>query len=119
MAAAVYVELNHAVSVLARQPEPCAWSSAWTHLTGTDDQSVEMAPLLKLAPDRRKFVSHRVNDEETMSLHKHERTGRPLGSDSFLNRTGRRGQPLCSDLKAPLQPAEIEELSMVSKGFPD
>jgi len=90
LAAARYVELNPVVEGLANKPERYAWSSARAHLKGRDDLLVKVSPLLKLVPDWRKFLSKRVDDEEIMLLRKHERTGRPLGSDTFLTKLEKR-----------------------------
>ena len=76
------------------------WSSARAHLTGRDDDLVTAAPLLARIGDWRAFLSLPVDDDEVDLLRRHQRTGRPLGDDAFvdrleadLGRTLRRGKP--------------------------
>jgi putative transposase len=53
------------------------------HLEGQDDQLVKVAPLLEMVGDWRIFLD---SDEEIDKdrLRQHERTGRPLGRESFV-----------------------------------
>lgn len=58
--------------------------SARAHLAEKDDRLVSVAPLLELAGDWRLFLNGGVTEEEMEALRKHERTGRPLGKNSFV-----------------------------------
>jgi putative transposase len=89
MAAARYVELNPVRARLAKGPEDWPWSSARAHLAGTDDGLATVAPLLERAEDWRTYLDGPGDDEATAALRRHERTGRPLGSEGFLKRLER------------------------------
>jgi len=84
MAAARYVELNPVRAGLCARPEDWSWSSAAAHLAGKDDGLVTVAPLLELAPDWRTLLDGGLDEAALEAIRKHERTGRPLGSEAFL-----------------------------------
>ena len=86
LAAARYVELNPARARLVPRAEDWPWSSARPHLSGRDDRLVMVAPLLAMVPDWTAFVNSALPEEELRELRSHNRTGRPLGSTSFLDR---------------------------------
>jgi len=89
IAAARYVEMNPVAAGLARRPDEYRWSSARAHLTGEDDGLVKAAPLLKLVDNWRGLLSM-SSLEEIDRLHRHERTGRPMGADGFVKRLERK-----------------------------
>ena len=83
-----------------RRPEEYRWTSASAHIAGRGDLLVRIAPLQPFVRDWRSFLSEPVDENEIMLLKKHEPTGRPLGSQSFivgleksLGRTLRRQPP--------------------------
>ena len=83
LAAARYVEMNPVRAGMVHAPEDFRWSSAQAHLEGEDDQLVKVAPLLEMVGDWRVFLdSGEEIDKER--LRQHERTGRPLGRESFV-----------------------------------
>jgi putative transposase len=84
LAATRYVELNPVRARLTADPFAWRWSSAAAHLAGQDDSLVKVAPLLEMAGDWRQFLLESPADEVMNDLRKHERTGRPLGRDRFL-----------------------------------
>ena len=86
LAAARYVEMNPVRAHLAPDAATWPWSSASAHLAGKDDQLVKVAPLLEMAGDWRLFLAGAGDDEQINDLRKHERTGRPLGPEAFLDR---------------------------------
>jgi len=86
LAAARYVEMNPVRAHLAPDAASWPWSSAQAHLAGIDDQLVKVAPLLEMAGDWRLFLAGAGEDEQINDLRKHERTGRPLGPEAFLDR---------------------------------
>ena len=86
LTAARYVELNPVRGGLVQAPRRYRWSSAAAHLKGRDDTLVQVAPLLKLAPDWRRLLTGAIGEEELQVLRAHERTGRPLGDEKFLAR---------------------------------
>jgi putative transposase len=84
LAAARYIEMNPVAAQLASRPADYPWSSASAHLAGVDDRLVKVEPLLALVPDWAKFLQL-TSPEEVETLQRHERTGRPLGNDSFID----------------------------------
>ena len=84
VAAARYVELNPVRAKLVAEPATFRWSSASAHVNGLDDMLVKVRPLLKLVADWRAFLEGGRKENEIRELRRHERTGRPLGSDTFL-----------------------------------
>jgi putative transposase len=84
LAAVRYVERNPVRAGLCQNAWDYRWSSAAAHVAGQDDELVKTAPLLGLVPDWREYINTDPTDREVNALRKHERTGRPLGSDSFV-----------------------------------
>ena len=84
LTAARYVALNPVRACLRRKPEAYPWSSAKAHLAGHDDALVKTAPLLDLAPDWRGFLADGLEEERAEEMRRHERTGRPLGAEGFV-----------------------------------
>ena len=83
LATARYVEMNPVAAKLVEHPQNYRWSSARAHLEGKDDELVKVAPLLDLVSDWSSFLSLSSEDELDL-LHRHERTGRPLGAQGFV-----------------------------------
>lgn len=95
LAAARYIELNPVRARLAVSPGEWPWSSASAHLAGRDDRLVRVEPLLELAGDWRLFLDSGLDGEMLDTIRKHERTGRPLGGDPFVEQLGQTlGRPL-------------------------
>jgi putative transposase len=84
VAAARYVELNPVRARLTRRARDWPWSSARAHLAGRDDGVVKVRPLLDAVGDWRAFLSEEPDAALLDGLRRHERTGRPLGSDAFV-----------------------------------
>lgn len=101
LAAIRYVELNPVRARLAARPQDWPWSSAAAHLAGRDDALVRAAAMRELTAGWPggwgAFLAEGLGDAEADRLRRHERTGRPLGSDAFLDRLERR-------LARPLRP---------------
>jgi REP-associated tyrosine transposase len=100
IAAARYIEFNPVRANLVHRPGDYPWSSARAHLTGRDDALVVAAPLLARVPDWSAFLGTRADADVAERVRKHASTGRPLGSDAFveqvekqLNRSLRKGTP--------------------------
>ena len=80
-----YVELNPVRAGLVSKPEQWQWSSAVPHIKGKDDKLVTTKPLLDMVHTSwKKVLSIDANEQEIDSFRKHERTGRPLGEDVFI-----------------------------------
>jgi len=86
LTATCYIELNPVRAGLVSIPEEYPWSSAKAHMKRRNDDFVKVQPLLRMVDDWRQFLSSDVSDEEYELLQRHERTGRPLGSASFIKR---------------------------------
>ena len=73
------------------------WSSTGAHLAGSDDGLVTVAPLLEMAGD---WQLKGVEEDILINkIRKHERTGRPLGRESFVDQ-------LETALERPLKPGK-------------
>jgi putative transposase len=89
LAAARYVELNPVRAKLVERPRQWRWSSVRAHLSGRDDRLVKVKPLLAMVGDWKAFLRSATPEEELRDLRQHGRTGRPLGSLTFLDRLER------------------------------
>lgn len=91
-----YVELNPVAANLCSRPEQWSWSSAKAHLYGENDELVDVMPVLAQIPDWDEYLAQGKENEEALFL-RHERSGRPLGSDTFITEleriSGRRLRP--------------------------
>jgi putative transposase len=83
LAAARYIEMNPVRAKLTADPHAWKWSSAKAHADGSDDILVKVSPLLQIVGDWKLFL-RRINEEDASKIRAHERTGRALGADSFL-----------------------------------
>jgi putative transposase len=86
LSAARYVERNPVRAGLVRAPEDWRWSSARAHLQGQSDAAVDVAPLLALVPDWQGYLAIEEPPGELEALRGHVTGGRPLGSESFVER---------------------------------
>lgn len=86
LAAARYVEMNPVNANLVPDAASWPWSSARAHLGLADDPLVKVEPILKMAGDWRLFLAGTGGEAELDEIRKHERTGRPLGTESFIER---------------------------------
>jgi putative transposase len=100
LAAARYVEQNPVRAGLAATPWEYPWSSAAAHVAGEDDALSTVAPLLAMVGNWRDLLVTGTPEDEVKALRRHERSGRPLGPESFvvalegkLGRTLQRGKP--------------------------
>lgn len=95
LAAARYIELNPVRAGLVALPADYPWSSARAHLTGRDDALSRTSPLLELVDDWARFLGVAPEEEILADLRKHQSTGRPLGTDRFLDQLeGKLGRSL-------------------------
>jgi putative transposase len=98
LAAVRYLAFNPVRAGLARRVEDWPWSSARAHLAGRDDGLVTVRPVLDLAPDPRDLFAMSLTElAELPDLETKGATGRPLGSERFIDeverRIGRRVRP--------------------------
>ena len=80
-----YIELNPVRAGLVDRPEQYPWSSAKAHMACRDDILVKVAALLDMVGDWGQFLSEELPDEEIGLLRSHEHTGRPLGTERFID----------------------------------
>ena len=94
LAAARYVEMNPVAAQIVKRPEDYCWSSARAHLAAHDDDLTKVEPLLSMVANWKDFLSL-SSEEEMNTFRKHERTGRPLGHEEFVERLeGMQDRPL-------------------------
>jgi putative transposase len=59
------------------------------HILGREDRLAKVSPLLELVADWGEFIGRQVPERDISLLRRHERTGRPLGGESFIGRLKR------------------------------
>ncbi len=84
IATARYIELNPVKAGLVKSPEDYMWSSARHHLGEYKDPLLTRSPLNSIVKDWGAFLSSSVDDKQHEDIRRAERTGRPLGSTSFV-----------------------------------
>ncbi len=84
LAGARYVELNPVRARLVRRARDWKWSSARAHIEGRDDRLVSVKPLRELVHDWAGLLGEGLSAEDHAAIRACERTGRPLGSASFI-----------------------------------
>ena len=81
------MELNPVRAGLVKKPEDWPWSSAGPHVKGKDGILVKTKPLQEIVNKPwKKVLDFDVQESEIELLRKHERTGRPLGAYSFIEK---------------------------------
>lgn len=85
VAAARYILLNPLRARLVERLRDWPYSSLETHLRG-DDAFVNVKGLAAYVEDWKSFVRTDATDEEMKRFRLHARSGRPLGSQSFVRR---------------------------------
>ncbi|MCP4391302.1 MAG: transposase, partial [Gammaproteobacteria bacterium] len=93
-----YVSLNPVRARLVERAQDWPWSSATAHLSGRDDKLVTVAPVLERYGDFAAFLDQEDDDAAVFRmLRQSETTGRPLGSDQWIEKlekqTGRKLKP--------------------------
>jgi putative transposase len=90
VAAARYVDLNPVRAKLVVEPEAWPWSSAASRILGKPDPLLDTAcPLSNGRTGSWKdFLMAPTRAEDLAALRRHERTGRPLGSEAFVAKVG-------------------------------
>lgn len=89
LAAVRYIEMNPVAAAIATDPADYPWSSARAHLEGKDDALAGTSPLHSMIPDWKAFLQL-SSDDELRLLKRNENTGRPLGSDQFVEKIEQR-----------------------------
>ena len=84
LAAARYVEMNPVAAGIVGNPAEYEWSSAKAHILGVDDKLAKVEPLLSIVGNWKNFLSL-SSEDEMLTFRKHEKTGRPLGKETFID----------------------------------
>lgn len=84
LAVARYVERNPVRARLCARAQDWPRSSAAAHFAGRDDALVTVRPLLALIRDWEAFIGEGEDEGFNELLRAHASTGRPLGSDTFV-----------------------------------
>lgn len=84
LAASRYVEMNPVAAGIVARPEEYPWSSAQAHLSAQGDKLVKVEPLLSIVGNWGNLLSL-SSEEEITTFRKHERSGRPLGEEVFVD----------------------------------
>jgi len=82
-----YVENNPVKAKIVKRAEDYPWSSARTHVYGADDDLLATRFMDIKAfgvRDWADFLAKQDDEEQEKKIAKHLRTGRPLGSDAFI-----------------------------------
>jgi len=83
LTAAFYIEMNPVRANLVPEAALWPWSSTRAHFAKRDDRLCKVTPLLEMVEDWKLFLA-RSEEAQFNDIRKHERTGRPLGSDGFV-----------------------------------
>ncbi len=87
LASARYIEMNPVRAKLVKNPAHWAWSSAFAHTNGGEDNLVKIQFLIQLSnKDWAQFLSESITAKMRGRLQKYERTGRPAGNIQFIEK---------------------------------
>lgn len=116
LTAARYIALNPVRAGLVKKAEDWPWSSARAHLAGRDDQLVSVAPLLSRIDRFADTLEVELPDDQFKPLRAAEKTGRPLGSPSFVADLEQRLNRRLAPRKAGRKPQIRGQLTHFSSG---
>ena len=86
LACVKYIELNPVRAGLVKSPQDWPWSSAAAHINSADDILVKTKPLNDLVTKPwEQFLMSDVEEHEIDLFRRHERTGRPMGNETFID----------------------------------
>lgn len=96
-AAVRYIERNPVRAGLVAKAENYPWSSAHAHIQKTNSSLLSDIGRFLAVNDWRAYLGEKESDDFIEEMKRHERTGRPLGSEEFLINleamTGRKLRP--------------------------
>jgi putative transposase len=82
-----YIEQNPVKAGLVKKSEEWPWSSALPHIRGKDDMLVKTEPLSRMVhKEWDEFLSEYPDSKDIELFRSHERTGRPLGQEHFIEK---------------------------------
>ena len=85
-ACARYIELNPVRARLVKRPEEWRWSSAGAHLRGETGPLIRSSRPLRNPQEWALLLKGGLAEVEAAAIRRRERTGRPLGTDRFVER---------------------------------
>ena len=85
LAATKYILMNPVRAKLVKRPEDWRFSSLGAHLTG-ESGIIAVDGLGKYVKDWKEFLAESPEKSEMEAIRMHTKTGRPLGSESFIQR---------------------------------
>lgn len=83
--AARYIEQNPVEARLVKKAEDYRWSSARSHVLRVKDELLSDFDLTLSIPDWGAYLRDEMDESDMDLLRSHEKTGRPLGDDAFLD----------------------------------
>lgn len=83
--AARFIENLPVVSGIAPKAENYLWSSARCHVRLGDNSLIEEKAVLKIMPEWTAFLDRPMDPQEMESIRLHLQTGRPRGSEGFID----------------------------------
>lgn len=86
LAATRYILLNPVKAKMVKKPWDYKWSSIRHHMMADNDSFVKDSLLRKMIGDWKDFLSKTPGDDDIRLLQLHERTGRPLGDNQFIEK---------------------------------
>jgi len=86
MSAARYIELNPVRAQIVKNAEDFPWSSARAHVLKQPDTLITKGSLDNEIADWALFLASETPESELKLLRRHASTGRPLGSDEFIEK---------------------------------
>ena len=84
MATVRYTEINPVRARLCRLPGDWVWSSTRAHFQEKDDYVVTVKPMLDRVDNWSEYLSIKESSTNLAMIRQHTRTGRPVGSESFI-----------------------------------
>jgi putative transposase len=109
MTAVRYIANNPVKCGLAKRPEQYRWSSVAAYLHGDIDPLVGKCDLSEMVDDWKEFFKLPVDSKLGEILRKHERTGRPLGSESFIMKMEKKLDRILKPKKSGPKPKKCEK----------
>jgi len=86
LAATRYILLNPVKAKITKKPWDYEWSSTKHHMKITNDFLVKDSLLRRLIGDWKDFLDTASDTDDVRLLQLHERTGRPLGDNTFIEK---------------------------------
>lgn len=86
LAAVRYIERNPVRAGIVRHPADYPWSSAPSHIHKIPDKLILKSELTEEISDWASFINQEESEENVKRLRSHLNTGRPLGSDDFIDK---------------------------------